>query len=105
MLTKTEILKTLKRYKESKAESYGIEEIGLFGSAARDELHPDSDIDIFVKLKRPSFFNMMTIQEDLEKIYGCKVDVISLGAIMRPIFKKNLEKDAVYIQRRAAGDA
>lgn len=97
MQTTDEILDKLKRYKEEKAAVYGIEAIGIFGSAARGEMRADSDIDICVKLKRPSFFNMMAIQEELEAEYGCKVDVVSLGAIMRPVFKKNLERDALYV--------
>ena len=40
---------------------------------------------------------MTGIQEDLEGIFSCKVDLVSLGAILRPVFKKNLEKDAVYV--------
>ena len=39
----------------------------------------------------------MDIKEDLEKILSTKVDVISLGAIMRNFFRKSLEQDAIYI--------
>lgn len=92
-----EILEKLKEYKAEKGNLYGIEILGLFGSCARGEQLPDSDIDVCVKMKTPSFFNRMSIQEELESIFKCKVDVISLGAAMRPLFKKNLERDAVYI--------
>ena len=37
------------------------------------------------------------VQNELEELFKCKVDLISLGAIMRPLFKKNLERDAVYV--------
>ena len=40
---------------------------------------------------------MEYIKEDLEKILSTKVDIISLGALMRNFFRKNLEQDAVYI--------
>ena len=92
-----EILEKLKEYKAERGDAYGIETLGLFGSCARGEQLPDSDIDVCVKMKTPSFFNRMSIQEELESIFRCKVDVISLGAVMRPLFKKNLERDAVYV--------
>lgn len=96
MLT-TDILNSLKNYKADKSIVYGIEALGLFGSAARGEQTAGSDIDVCVKLNPPSFFNRMAIQEELEHLFHCKVDVISLGAVMRPLFKKNLEKDAIYV--------
>ena len=92
-----EILEKLREYKAERGDAYGIETLGLFGSCARGEQLPDSDIDVCVKMKTPSFFSRMSIQEELESIFRCKVDVISLGAVMRPLFKKNLERDAVYV--------
>ena len=92
-----EILEKLKEYKAEKGEAYGIVTIGLFGSYARGEQMPDSDIDVCVKMKTPSFFSMASIQNELEEIFKCKVDLISLGAVMRPLFRKNLERDAVYV--------
>ena len=92
-----EILEKLREYKAEKAEVYGIETIGLFGSCARGEQLPDSDIDVCLKLKKASFFDRMSIKEELEKIFNCKVDVVSLGAMMRPLFRKNLERDAVFV--------
>ena len=82
-----EILEKLKEYKAERGDAYGIETLGLFGSCARGEQLPDSDI----------FFSMAGIQNELEELFKCKVDLISLGAIMRPLFKKNLERDAVYV--------
>lgn len=92
-----EILDKLRAYKAEKADVYGIETLGLFGSYARGEQLPGSDIDVCLKLKQPTFFNMADIQEDLEKIFSCKVDVVSLGAMFRPVFRKNLERDAVFV--------
>ena len=89
-----EILEKLREYKAERGDAYGIETLGLFGSCARGEQLPDSDIDVCVKMKTPSFFSMSGIQNELEELFKCKVDLISLGAIMRPLFKKNLESYA-----------
>lgn len=97
MKTTAEILDILRDFKTHYAEKYGIITLGLFGSAARGEHDEKSDIDICIKLQEPNYFIMLDIKEDLEKILSTKVDIISLGALMRNFFRKNLEQDAVYI--------
>lgn len=92
-----EVLDKLREYKAEKADAYGIEALGLFGSYARGEQKPGSDIDVCLKLKKASYFDRMTIKDELENFFNCKVDVVSLGAAMRPMFKKNLERDAVFV--------
>ena len=62
-----EILEKLKEYKAERGDAYGIETLGLFGSCARGEQLPDSDIDVCVKMKTPSFFSMAGIQNELEE--------------------------------------
>ena len=97
VMQKEEILDKLRDYKAERGEAYGIETIGLFGSCARGEQLPDSDIDICVRMNTPSFLSMAGLQNELEELFNCKVDLISLGAIMRPLFRKNLERDVVYV--------
>ena len=57
----------------------------------------DSDIDICVKLQNPDYFTRMEIKESLEERFNAKVDVVSLTAIMRSLFRNHIEKDAIYI--------
>ena len=97
MKTTAEILDILRDFKAHYTEKYGIITLGLFGSAARGEHDENSDIDICIKLQEPNYFIILDIKEDLEKILSTKVDVISLGAIMRNFFRKSLEQDAIYI--------
>lgn len=97
MKTTVEILDILRDFKAHYAEKYGIITLGLFGSVARGEHDETSDIDICIKLQEPNYFIIQDIKEDLEKIFHTKVDIISLGAIMRNFFKKSLEEDAIYI--------
>lgn len=97
MKTTAEILEILRDFKAHHAEKYGIVALGLFGSAARGEHDEKSDIDICVKLHTPDYFLMQDIKDDLEVLFKTKVDVISLGAVMRNFFRKSLEKDAIYI--------
>ena len=56
---------------------YGVKEMAVFGSAARGDMRPDSDIDIMVDLAADSrlgldFFRM---EEELSELFGRKVDL------------------------------
>ena len=47
-----EYLAALTQFKQKFADKYGIRVIGIFGSVARGEQRPDSDVDVFVDLVR-----------------------------------------------------
>lgn len=97
METTQEIIDRLREYKEQFAEKYGIEQLGLFGSVARGEQDDKSDIDVFIKLKRPSFFTCFGIQEELKKLFHRKIDLITLHENLFRSFRQNLERDAIYV--------
>ena len=59
-IDKTNILNYLKEHYSEFKNKYNVEQIGLFGSYARDEATENSDIDIFVKMK-PSLFDNLSI--------------------------------------------
>ena len=97
METTQEIVDRLRAYKEQFADKYGIEQLGLFGSVARGEQDEKSDIDVIIKLRRPSCFTCFGIQEELRKLFHRKVDLITLHENMFRSFRQNLERDAIYI--------
>ncbi|OQY41895.1 MAG: hypothetical protein B6242_16740 [Anaerolineaceae bacterium 4572_78] len=75
--------------------------IALFGSMARGESTHDSDIDILVALKpigeRPVLgFTWFTFPDKLEKVLGCKVDLITDKG-MSPYMRLHIEKDLVML--------
>ena len=96
MKTTAEIIEILRDYKARSAEKYGIETLGLFGSVARGEQNEQSDIDVFVKLHRTSYYTLLDIKEDLEQLFKRKVDLITLHGTMRALFRHNIEQDAIY---------
>ena len=69
MKTTDEILELLRQFKSVAGEKYGIEQLALFGSAARGEQREDSDIDICVKLHKTTFRTYMAIKEELEHLF------------------------------------
>ncbi len=94
---KTEILAQLRTYKRCFASKYGIESIGLFGSTARDEQTDDSDIDIVIKLERPSIIRCNSVRLELEQIFKRSVDVITLHNNQSPTFRENVIRDVIYV--------
>jgi predicted nucleotidyltransferase len=56
--------------------------VSLFGSAARGEDLPGSDIDLLVEFEPgSSLFDLLHLQDDLEALLGCRVDVVSAGGL------------------------
>lgn len=92
-----EILNILKFYKQQFAAKYGIERLGLFGSVARGEQDDNSDIDVVIKMQRPSLFRSYRIREELETLFRRKVDLITLHENQFLDFRKNVEHDAIYV--------
>ena len=63
-------------------ESLGIRKVRLFGSAARDELRPDSDVDILVEFDGPTRFRAFSAaRRILEQATGRRVDLVTSAAL------------------------
>ena len=98
MTTLNTIEAILAQNKQILADRFKVSRIGIFGSYARGEQTPESDIDILVEFSETpgiEFFNLAVL---LERITGEKVDLVSRGAI-RPNRWKYIEEDLIYITR------
>lgn len=91
------ILSMLRVYYMCNKDTLGIERIGLFGSFARNEAGPASDIDIIITLTKPDFFLYSTITRQLETVFERHVDLISSKSRLPESFKKHLEKEVIYV--------
>jgi predicted nucleotidyltransferase len=70
--------------------------IGVFGSAARDNLRPDSDIDVVVELEHPDLLLLVGIKQELEELFGRNVDIVRYRERMNPLLKKRIDQEAMY---------
>ena len=95
-LDKISILNYLKEHTIEFQEKYDLEQIGIFGSYARDEATKDSDIDIFVKMK-PTLANYVDIKQELESAFENKVDIVRIRDKMNPYLLRRIQKDGIYI--------
>ena len=91
------LLSLLKVYFSCNKEAFGIERLGLFGSFARDEAGPDSDVDIVIELAQPDLFRYATIQQQLETVFHRHVDLVSAHAHFPESFQARLEQEAIYV--------
>ncbi|HDR16331.1 MAG TPA: nucleotidyltransferase [Desulfobacteraceae bacterium] len=96
-MKREEIILSLKRFKAGKGREYRIRRIGLFGSAARDRMNRDSDIDVVVELEKQDLFALIGIKQDLEEELMEPVDVVSYRDGMNDFLKNRIEKEAVYV--------
>jgi hypothetical protein len=81
-------------------KKYGIQSAAIFGSVARGEDRPDSDIDILVRLgERMGIYKFIGLQFELENTLGKKVDLVSDKSINKYV-KPYMEKDLTLIYER-----
>ncbi len=79
---KNSILKTLAE-NHRHLESYGVKQIGLFGSYLRNEATQESDIDLLVDIRkdRKTFRNFLNLNYFLEELFHKKVELVTLQSL------------------------
>ncbi len=95
MYTLQTILEKLRAYKPILEQKYPVGRIGVFGSYARGEATPESDIDIAVDITGPMRLNFVAMANEIESLFGIKTDVVPHRSI-KPEFLQFVEKDIVY---------
>jgi uncharacterized protein len=84
---------------QNKAEinTYGVKTLALFGSVARGEAHPGSDVDLLVEFDRPvGLFGLIALQQRLEELLGCSVDLGTPDSLKNRI-RTQIMEDCVYV--------
>lgn len=79
------------------AADHGYNRLAVFGSVARQQARPDSDIDLLVEVPAGmSSFGMIGFQQLLERILGREIDLVSYGGL-RPTLDDDIRRDAVLL--------
>lgn len=79
-----------------------MENLYLFGSALRQDFNEHSDIDFVVKfspVNPPQYFeNYLSLKENLEALFGRKVDLVEEQTLKNPVLRRNIErsKEQIY---------
>jgi len=75
---------------------YHVRELSVFGSVARGEMRPDSDIDLLVEFKPDADIGLLEhagLMLDLERLLGRKVDLVSKNGL-KPRIRSSILADA-----------
>lgn len=77
MKTIHDIRRIIHQHQDVLSHKYGVSIVGLFGSYARQEQRPDSDIDLLADILRPiSLFELVGAELYLGEVLDTKVDLI-----------------------------
>ena len=99
------VMRQLERIRQMKneiqdiAQRHNAERIFVFGSCARGEETPESDIDFLADFNEDaSLFDHAGLEIDLEDMLGCKVDVVSLGRLSKDdAFSRMVKKEMIAL--------
>lgn len=96
-MRRDETLKLLEAHKPHLMREFGVVDLALFGSAARDEMSPGSDIDILVDFDGPAtsrrYFGVLFYLEDL---LGRPVDLVTEKALRKEL-RPYVEQEAIHV--------
>jgi len=82
--------------------AYPVEKAWIFGSYARDEETPESDIDIMVRFDKDAhitLFDYAGIMNDLEDLLHKKIDLVQEGRL-RKFAQESAEQDKILVYER-----
>lgn len=82
---------------ERQLKEAGIVRLSLFGSTARGDAGPESDVDLpaaFDETRRISLLDIARMELDLSEMLGCKVDLIEEGTL-KPRVRKSVEAEVL----------
>lgn len=97
-LAKEQLVGYFKAHKQEFADCYGVVSVGIFGSAARDELQEASDIDIAIEMipEKKNLRNFLGFKRLLEQQFGRRVD-LGIESALKPIVRASVRKEIVYV--------
>jgi predicted nucleotidyltransferase len=80
------------------AARYGAYNVRVFGSVARNESAPDSDIDLLVNFEDwVSLYELAGLKHGMEELLGCKVDIVEDHDRLRERFRRRILQDGVEL--------
>jgi predicted nucleotidyltransferase len=91
-----EIVARIRQHAPELAERYGVTDIAVFGSFARGEQTPGSDVDLIVEVERPTLETVFGSERRLGEILGRRTEAGSLDAV-NPRVRRNIEEDLVHV--------
>ena len=103
MPSRDEALRILSEHKRTLSERFGVLDVALFGSTARDEATEGSDVDVLAKFDEDAKKSRpFAAQSYLEDVFGCKVDLVD-DRNLRTEFRPYVEEDILLGPQSRSG--
>jgi len=97
IVNRAQALQLLVQHKTVLAQRFGVTDLALFGSTARDAARPGSDVDVLISFDGPATSaRYFGVQFYLEDLMGCPVDLVTDKAL-RSELRPYIEKEAVRV--------
>jgi len=94
---KEQTIRVLSEHLDEIRQRFGVDSLALFGSVARDEARPDSDLDVLVTFKQtPGLFGFLELKQYLEQITSCPVDLVTEKALKKQL-KDKILREAISV--------
>ena len=98
MVTDTAMRQALRRMLPELRARYGVRRLYVFGSRARGDAHPDSDLDLLIEFTHtPTFFDLVRLENELSSELGVRVQVVTGGAY-KPAVNSMAKHNLVNVQ-------
>lgn len=96
-MRRDEVIARIAAVQAEVSQRYGVRSLGLFGSAARDEMRPGSDIDVLVEFDGPtSFDRYFGLKDHLEACLGLPVDLVTERGL-KPRARLHVAQDLIRV--------
>ena len=96
-MKQADVLNILKKHYEELSEQFNVASLTLFGSVARNEAGPESDVDLLVEFTKPvGLFQFIGLQQRLEELLGCKVDLGTVRSLKHRL-KDDVLREAIRV--------
>ena len=94
-MTATDVLKSKRNDILRLASQHGASHVRVFGSLARGEAGPSSDIDLLVQMEEGrSLLDLIELSQELESVLQRKVDILTDDGLS-PYLKERIQAEAI----------
>ena len=95
-MTKDELITKIQKLKPAIEKEYGISQLALFGSYARNEQNSQSDIDLLVWAADKNYFTLLDLQTELTIKLGHSIDIGYYDSL-KSYVKESIQKDLCIV--------